>query len=304
MKQTSRQPWLAQRERSNETAQSMLVWIGRKLGRRVGRAVLVPVCLYFLLFSLRARAASRDYLRRALGRRPKTIDLFRHYYAFATVALDRVFFLCDRWDLFEFEIRGEQVLQERLDRGQGCFLLGAHLGSFEALRAPARQRGLRVNLVMFEENAQNTARVLRTVNPDLDNDVIALGTPDSMLRLAERLAAGGWVGMLGDRVLQDGALVQAPFLGGTAAFPIAPFRIAAIAGQPIVLMVGLYRGANRYELHFEHLAEAPSLNRANRDSVLRELVHRYAARLEYYCRIAPYNWFNFFDYWVDDHPSV
>jgi predicted LPLAT superfamily acyltransferase len=297
------QPWLAQRERSNEPALRLLVWIARRLGRRAGRAVLVPACLYFLLFSLRARAASRDYLRRVLGRHPGVTDLFRHYYAFATVALDRVFFLSDRWELFDIAVHGEHAVRERLDRGQGCFLLGAHLGSFEALRAPARRRGLRISIAMFEDNARNTARVLRSVNPQLQEDVIALGAPDSMLRLNERLAGGGWVGMLGDRVLHEGARVRAPFLGGVAEFPTAPFRIAAIAGQPIVLMIGLYLGANRYQLHFEQLAEAPSARGAARDQATAELVRRYAARLEHYCRLAPYNWFNFYDFWVDAPPA-
>jgi predicted LPLAT superfamily acyltransferase len=27
------------------------------------------------------------------------------------------------------------------------------------------------------------------------------------------------------------------------------------------------------------------------------LIDRYAARLEHYCRLAPYNWFNFYDSW-------
>jgi predicted LPLAT superfamily acyltransferase len=26
-------------------------------------------------------------------------------------------------------------------------------------------------------------------------------------------------------------------------------------------------------------------------------MQRYADRLTHYCRIAPYNWFNFFDFW-------
>jgi predicted LPLAT superfamily acyltransferase len=33
------------------------------------------------------------------------------------------------------------------------------------------------------------------------------------------------------------------------------------------------------------------------DDVLRDLVERYAARVEHHCRTAPYNWFNFYDFW-------
>jgi predicted LPLAT superfamily acyltransferase len=27
------------------------------------------------------------------------------------------------------------------------------------------------------------------------------------------------------------------------------------------------------------------------------LLLRYVERLEHYCRLAPYNWFNFYDFW-------
>jgi len=26
-------------------------------------------------------------------------------------------------------------------------------------------------------------------------------------------------------------------------------------------------------------------------------MHAYAGRLTHFCRVAPYNWFNFFDFW-------
>jgi predicted LPLAT superfamily acyltransferase len=29
-------------------------------------------------------------------------------------------------------------------------------------------------------------------------------------------------------------------------------------------------------------------------------MQRYADRLEHYCRLAPYNWFNFHDFWQSD----
>jgi predicted LPLAT superfamily acyltransferase len=64
-------------------------------------------------------------------------------------------------------------------------------------------------------------------------------------------------------------------------------------------MVGLYRGGNRYELHFERLVDEPRVERSARDAQIREWVARYAARLEHYCREAPYNWFNFYDFWAD-----
>jgi predicted LPLAT superfamily acyltransferase len=64
-----------------------------------------------------------------------------------------------------------------------------------------------------------------------------------------------------------------------------------------VLMFGLYRGGNRYDVHFERLADMKSIDLAQRDVLIEQSLRRYVARLEHYCRAAPYNWFNFYDFW-------
>jgi predicted LPLAT superfamily acyltransferase len=296
--------WLEQRERANAAALRLLVWIALRLGRPIGRAVLAPASLSFLLFSARARAASRAYLGRLWGRPPTLGEVYRHFFAFATAALDRVFFLADRWELFDIRLHGESLLVEQLAGAKGCFLLGAHVGSFESLRALGRRRDVTVNLVMFEGNARNISRVTRALSPGLERDVISLGEPDSMIRVVEQLDRGAWVGMLGDRALSAHGLVKVSFLGGTVAMPTAPFRIAAMTGRPVILMLGLFRGGNRYDLHFETLIEEPVLSRAGRDETLRQWAQRFADRLAHYCHEAPYNWFNFYEFWLPDDPKA
>jgi predicted LPLAT superfamily acyltransferase len=288
--------WLEQRERSSVLAIRALVWLTLALGRRAGRLLLVPICLYYLVFSPRARAASRQYLGRVLRRRPGLADVFRHYHTFAAVALDRVFLLTGRFDRFDVRIDGEHLLREALDAGHGCLLIGAHLGSFEALRTLGRVNAVRVKLVMYEENARKIVAVSKAIDPELADSVIPLGSFDSMLRVAGCLERGEWIGVLADRNLDDQGQERVQFLGQPAVFPASPFRMAAMLQRPVILMIGLYRGGNRYELHFERLVEEPELARRDREAV-REWVQRYAARLEHYCREAPYNWFNFYDFW-------
>jgi predicted LPLAT superfamily acyltransferase len=65
----------------------------------------------------------------------------------------------------------------------------------------------------------------------------------------------------------------------------------------VVFMTGLYRGGNRYDIHFESLADFSQVEPRGRSAAVRSAMTRYAALLEQYCRIAPYNWFNFFDFW-------
>jgi predicted LPLAT superfamily acyltransferase len=293
------QAWLEQRERSNNLALRFMVWLALRAGRPAGRLLLYPICLYFLLFSVRARAASTRYLGKVLDHRPGLADVFRHYYSFATVALDRMFLLRNRFAQFEVRVHGKEILEEARARGEPCFLLGAHFGSFEALHVFGREHSINVTMMMFESASRNMNALARAINPDLEHTVIGMGSLDSMIRVQQRLARGDWVGMLGDRRLYDSGAVCVPFLGEPATLPTAPFRIAALVGRPVVLMVALYRGGNCYDLHFERLVDVPELDGVNRDAAVREGAARYALRLEHYCRLAPYNWFNFYDFWAD-----
>ena len=64
---TPRPVWLAQQERGSLWLMRTIAVIALKVGRPAGRLLLYPICTYFILFSSRARRASRDYLRRVLG---------------------------------------------------------------------------------------------------------------------------------------------------------------------------------------------------------------------------------------------
>jgi predicted LPLAT superfamily acyltransferase len=273
--------------------------VALRLGRPAARLILYPICLYFLIFSNASRRASRDYLARVLARKPGLADVYRHYFTFATCALDRVFFLNDQLQMFDLGVHGEEIVLDAWRRGGGCILLGAHLGSFEATRALGRRHGdLRVSLVMYEENARKVQSVLNAINPKLVMDVIGLGKPDAMIAVVERLERGDVVGILPDRSIAGESQVRYSFLGAPAAFPHAPFRMAALLKRPVVLMFGVYRGGRRYDIHFEPLIDPsrPGPRRSGEDA--ETAMRLYVERLEHYCRIAPFNWFNFYDFWA------
>lgn len=294
----ARVEWAQRGERSNMAMLRIMTWISLRLGRRVARIVLRGISVYFLLFAHAARRASRIYLARALGRPPTLRDVFRHFHSFAACIHDRVYLLNDRFDLFEIEIHGREAIDAVLAQGRGAFLMGAHLGSFEVLRAAGRhQAGLRVAMVMYEDNARKINRALAAINPAAVQDVIPLGRLDSMLQVEAALDAGGVLGMLGDRSLDAGATLALPFLGHSAEFPLGAMRLAAVLKRPVLFMAGLYLGGNRYAIHFETLADFSTLARADRERAVDRAVADYAACLERHCRAAPYNWFNFFDFW-------
>jgi predicted LPLAT superfamily acyltransferase len=292
------QEWTVMRERGSLPVIRACVWIAIFLGRRVSRLFLYPVCVYFLLHSRAASRASRQYLTRVLGRRAGMRDVFAHFLAFASCLLDRVFLLNEQTDGFDIDVRGEEIVRGFEEAGGGCMLFGAHLGSFEVARMLGRRRELPVSLLMYEENAQKIRAALGAVNPRLTAEVIGLGRADSLLAVADRLQQGHFIGMLVDRNTNGRDMVRYDFLGAPAAFPQGPFRVAMMLQRPIVLMVGLYKGGNRYEVHFELLAPALTARPADPQAWLDDVMRRYVARLEEYCREAPLNWFNFYDFWA------
>ncbi|MHB1354158.1 MAG: LpxL/LpxP family acyltransferase [Thiobacillus sp.] len=294
----ARVEWAQRGERSNMAMLRVMTWISLRLGRRVARVVLRGISLYFLVFAHAARRASRTYLARALGRPPTLRDVFRHFHSFAACIHDRVYLLNDRFDLFDIEIHGREAIDAVLAQGRGAFLMGAHLGSFEVLRAAGRhQAQLRVAMVMYADNARKINRALAAINPAAVQDVIPLGRVDSMLQVEAALDAGGVLGVLGDRSLESGATLALPFLEHGAEFPLGAMRLAAVLKRPVLFMAGLYLGGNRYAIHFEPLADFSALARADRERAVNRAVADYAACLERHCRAAPYNWFNFFDFW-------
>lgn len=298
--------WSSRQERSNTSLLRIMSSLSLRLGRPFGRAVLRLIAGYFVLFSPTARYASRAYLDRVLGRYAGWSDGFKHVFTFASTIHDRIYLLNERFDLFDIRVHGGELVDEAMARGGGAFLLGAHLGSFEVIRAVGRQRpGLRVAITMYEENARKLNDVLEAINPAMRQDVISLGRIDAMLKVREYLERGFMIGMLADRTLSQRAtdpVQQCDFLGEPAGFPTGPLRMAAMLRRPVIFMTGLYRGGNRYDIHFETLADFSHVARGQREREVQAALTRYVDMLERHCHSAPYNWFNFYDFWQAGPP--
>lgn len=316
--------WADAPERSNLLALRFIVNMALWLGRPLTRLLLHPITLYFLLFSPSQRRNIRRYLARAVGPQAGWGDGYRLLHAFASTVLDRVFFLRGRLDLFEVGVRGEAHIVGQLAQGRGAFLVGAHVGSFEALSAcrqlhradaagaeASQPLDLRLAMLMYPDNAQRINAVLDAISmPGRKPHVIALGRPAAMLELRDWLDAGRMAGMLADRSLAPaeaaastrGGTVMLPFLGQPAPFSDGPFRLAAMLRRPMVFMAGIYHGGARYDVLFEPLADFSSLPRdvAAREAAIQSALQAYVQRLEDLCRAHPHNWFNFHDFWLED----
>jgi predicted LPLAT superfamily acyltransferase len=270
--------------------------IALRIGRVAGRALLYPICAYFVLFSNSARAASLEYLTRSRDRRAGITDVFRHYHRFSETILDRVFLAAGRDECFHYEIEGLDDLLATIANGRGCLLFGAHFGSFEVLRTLAARSPARVRVLMHEDNARKINSALLSLNPSPPDDVIALGRPQTMLEVRDAVESGQIVGLLADRVVAGDRLATCDFLGARVSFPRGPFVLAAMLEAPVVLFSAVCRGDGRYCVRFERFVAAPTDPR--NETAIAAQCQRYACWLEDKCRADPLNWFNFYDFFA------
>lgn len=300
------QSWTERKERGSRFAILLIHGIAKYGGRTLARACLYPITAYFALLRPRERADSMRYLSRALGRPVGWLDFARHVHTFSATILDRAFLLSGQLDRFEVAVSGLETLHRDLDQGRGVLLFGSHLGSFEVLRVLARKRpDYTIRVVLDKSHNPMVTQLLDALNPQIAAGVIDASQdgPSIVMAIQQACAEGALVALLVDRARPGEAALPAQFLGQDAWFPTAPWLIASVLKVPVQLGFGLYRGGNRYELLFEPFAEQVDVPRGQREAALAALIARYASRLEHVTRSAPFNWFNFYDFWHRPLPA-
>jgi predicted LPLAT superfamily acyltransferase len=299
--------WKERPEGGGRFALGLIIGIALLFGRGVSRLLLYPITLYFLIVRGPERRASRAYLARINGHPARLIEVARHIHCFASTILDRVFLLSERFRRFDVRVHGIEAVHEAMDAGRGVLLLGSHLGSFDSLRVLSELRpDVKVRVVLDKKQNPAITEFLAALNPELADGIIDAGQEGTAIVLAiqEAAATGALIGLLADRARPGEAALPCRFLGGEAPFPVAPMLIAAALKIPVALCFGLYRGGRRYDLHFEMFASEIRMSRGERATALAELTQRFADRLEHHARLAPYNWFNFYDFWQDPAPAL
>ena len=301
--------WKARREGGGRFALTVMRAFATYCGRAPTRLLLYPVTLYFMLRRGAERRDSRAYLSRVFGRPATLLEVGRHFHTFASTILDRLFLLSENTRRFDVRTTGLDTLHRHLDAGRGVLLYGSHLGSFEVLRVLSRQRKeYAIRVVLDKAHGKAITELLDTLNPEIAATVIDASQdgPSVALAIGAALDEGAMVALLVDRSQEGGPTQSVPFLGAPAEFPVAPWLLAAVLKVPVMLAFGLYRGGRRYDLMFEPFSEGVALSRRERQAGVTALIRGYAERLEHHVRSAPYNWFNFYDFWKreDDVPPA
>ena len=289
------------------------------------RLIAFPVGFFYFLFSKKARAHSRAYLRLvsaaqqnagtrgSRARRVQRLNSLKHFLSFALALVDKV----EAWGgkvLFKrihFCNDDIEYLNSRLESGQGAVLISSHLGNMEFIRALAGlnrtgvSREIPVNAIVDFKVTAHFNRMLKELNPQSSTRLLNASDlgPDTVILLGERLAAGELVVIAGDRTASGGnsRKLPLPFLGVQAPFPYGPFLLASLLDAPVYSVFALRCHDITLGSHyFFHIHKSPLIfdcGRKEREARIQELAAWFASYLQTYCQEHPYQWYNFFDFW-------
>jgi predicted LPLAT superfamily acyltransferase len=302
---TAQASWASTRERGAMLLMQLMYFALRLIARPAIQPVVRLVTLYFFVFSRSSRAISLDYLRRVSaampesGVQPNLRWSYRHFSAFADAIVDKLDAWTGRLARGSVAFENYREMRALAESGRGALLMGSHLGNLEVCRALASLHGrVRLSVLVHTAHADRFNRVLQKAGAT-DLQLVQVTTLDAgmALDLKARIARGEWVVIAADRVpVHGGRTVDTSFFGGRAPLPIGPYVLAALLECPVYLLFCLRRGGVN-TIYFESFAERIEWRRAERDAVIARAAQRFATRLEYYLRMEPLQWFNFYPFW-------
>ncbi len=301
--------WAEENERGAGWGPSLMAFIYRWLGRTVCLIVLVPVIGYFYVAGAKQRRASLDYLRRVWrvqGRKdtPNHWHALQHFFAFGESLIDKFGAWIGRIDRRDVDAIDGGAFEAMRDDKRGTLIISAHIGATEIVRAIAsRHQKRRITIVLHTAHAKNYNDMIKRFAPKSQVSLVQAAEFDvgMAMALSAAIGRGEWVVIMGDRMpvkrSERGVVVQ--FLGAPAQMPQGPFILAAALRCPVyTLFCTKLNGRHRVQVSL--MTDGVALPRRDREAALQALVQRYANALEEIVLGAPYQWFNFYDYWALD----
>lgn len=299
--------WAKTGEAGSILGMKFLLFIYRLFGRWGFRLMLLPVMVYFYLFRTEARLASKQYLQRIALMTPTQAipkSSFRHFLMFGEILLDK--FL-----VWMGHIRKDQVVFANPDEirafdnnREGGVIVVSHLGNNEICSALAEHLpNIQLTLLVYTQHAEKFNSIIQSLNSKSRINLYQVTemTPATAMVLADRVNAGGYVVIAGDRVpvTGDERVSTVDFFGARAALPQGAFILAGLLKCPVYLLFCL-KQQGKYHVYIELFTKSLNFSRNQRSRMIDNTVQAFARRLEHYCLLAPLQWFNFFPYWGEN----
>jgi Kdo2-lipid IVA lauroyltransferase/acyltransferase len=201
-------------------------------------------------------------------------------------------------DLFE-DVRGWNIVEERLARGKGLILVSGHLGNWEIGGAYLGARGVPIDVVARHMSNPLFDRYLTRTRERIGMSVIH--DDEAVKRVPRSLRSGRAVAFLIDQGAVGLASTWVPFFGRLAKTPRGPAVFALRLGAPIVFGGAVRTPSGRYAFTFEAIDVVQT---GDREADVDRIVADYSLTLERHVRRAPEQYFWHHRRWKHQQPGT
>jgi len=292
------------------------------------RIIAFPVGFFYFLFSKKARIESGRFLRKAAPfiEQPDTAKKcrsrfgpLRHIISFSLNLVEKIESWGGKFSFKNINFQNDDVkeLIRELEGGKGVFLITSHLGNIELLRGLASlnrtgvSRQVPITAVIDMKVNENFSRMIKELNPQSDFDIINAAEigPHTAIMLEDKLASGTMVTIAGDRTAANangsGKNLIIPFLGEPAPFSPGIFYMAVLMKAPVYFIFALRRRdlsvkRPEYDMYVHKSTLPLECSRKERINKSSLLAQSFAGLLENYCKQNPFQWYNFYDFWLKE----
>ena len=225
----------------------------------------------------------------------------KHIRIFADSLVDKMVAMCDKKDRIVFTPENNtdwREFKKLIDSKQGIFLICSHVGNIEALAAFPDSKGLKIHAfqqvsqtgVFHRFISKHSIRTNTIIHPVEDMDI---GTAAEMF---DALNSGDLVMMAGDRIsaTTPNKTILVRILGQKCHLPLGVFKFAKAMAHPVFAVALLNISHEKYALIVK------KLDNQNMDNMTKG----FANFLEKNILMAPAQWFNFYNFFINTHKSA
>lgn len=309
--------WFGEKEASTSTHPYRLTfWCLKHFPRWFMNFLIYSVAFYFYIFDKRCRRESARYQKvlKAFNPSIKKISPLRQVIAFAVTVVEKI----DCWtnpipfESIRFNDDDAGALIDQLNQGKGAFIIVSHLGDSEVLRSLANkneigvQKTIPIAVLSDRDVSSNFSKAMIGMNKNYTLNTIDVDdiTPATAERILDTINQGGLVVCAGDRLSKNKKerVLTQNFLGRPAPFSYGVYFLADLVAAPIYFVWGLRQKdivlSRECDMFVIKAKTQAGGGRKDREKRMNDLCAEYVQKLESFAQKYPYQWYNFFDFWM------
>jgi len=278
-------------KKDNSLGYSLLLFIYKVLGYKAVSFILNFVALYYVLFARKVKVDLESFYNAQNIKLTNKI-FFKHIKSFATSLLDR---FVSRINPEDFTYNG--VNQEYLDtfKESGGIVLLSHFGGWASSTHNLSTKNIPpMNVVMQDNTNKSMQEVEADVKDENKQNVkiidVNQGAFATNIQIANVLMQGEIVAMMADRVADEKRKIKVKFFSKDVYINKDPFDIAKRMNKPMIVVHTINKGSREYEARYYKID--------SENNTLEENAQNYMDILEDVVKEYPYQWYNFYDYFI------